>query len=459
MTETMLVPLSCLDRTWLDQSSITIGYVLKSVDVPKVEAAARRLVEKWRLLAGRLEWSKELSIWCIRVPLQGDVSDRLKFTTTKLNKPLGSAPTSLGRDSADILVRPPLKYFRHPSTPSPAEAFASPKVPILSIHISEFTDCTCLGLSAPHVLFDGFGLGQVIRGLNAELNGTPWEVPPSFETNILQKALDKLAASHPFPEEGQEPEALLNVRRDVKQTSFSTALFLGLGIAYDYLWARAEMNAVFLGENVVSKLVQKVKNEVEESGAGWVSTGDILVAWILKAASQAGDATPVHVMSAFSTRAALERENPAVKNYTHNSILPCSMPSFTRQELASKSLAELASDYRRSIDAARNLSSLSAIYQLFNCSPTKPMPTWQRGTVSWTISNQAIGHFDEIDFGDEMLALWHWNVPIVPNNTVVLNKFKGGYIIQGVLDRARWKDVADVVKKMNAGADNVSPEP
>ncbi|KAG6811878.1 hypothetical protein H0H92_005404 [Tricholoma furcatifolium] len=198
-----------------------------------------------------------------------------------------------------------------------------------------------------------------------------------------------------------------------------------------------------------------MKSRHQASGPEWVSTGDILVAWILKAASRVGDNTSVRVLSLFSTRAALEKENPAVKNYPHNSILRCSMPSFTRQELASKSLAELASDYRRSIDAARNLSSLSAIYQLFNCSPTKPMPTWQRGTVSWTISNQAIGHFDEIDFGDEMLALWHWNVPIVPNNTVVLNKFKGGYMIQGVLDRARWKDVADVTKKMNAGADNV----
>ncbi|KAG6806102.1 hypothetical protein H0H92_012697, partial [Tricholoma furcatifolium] len=322
--------------------------------------------------------------------------------------------------------------------------FASLKVPILSIHISEFTDCTCLGISVPHVLFDAFGFGQVIRGLNAELNGTRWEVPPSFETNVLQQALDKLAASHPFPAEGQEPEALLNVRRNFKQVSFSTALLFGLGIAYNYLWGRLEMNAIFLGENVVNELTQKVKDEVKESGAGWVSTGDILVAWILKAISRAGDNTLLRVMSLFSTRAALEKENPAVKNYP---------------QLSSKSLAELASDYRRSIDAARNLSSLSAIYQLFNCSPTKYMPTWQRGTVFWTISNQVIGHFDEIDFGDEMLALWHWNVPSAPTNNIVLNKFKGGYMIQGMLDRATWKDVTDVVKQMNAGADNVSAEP
>ncbi|KAG6810780.1 hypothetical protein H0H92_010347 [Tricholoma furcatifolium] len=431
MAETVLMPLSCLDRTWFDQSSITIGYVLKSVDALKVEAAARRLVEKWRLLAGHLEWSKELCNWCIRVPLQGDVSHRLKLTMTSLNKPLSSAPTDLGQDSADILVRPPLKHFRHSSTPRAAGAFASPKfMPILSIHISEFTNCTCLGLSVPHILFDAFGVGQVIRGLNAELNGTHWEVPPSFETNVLQQALDKLAASHPFPPEGPELEALSNVQRDVKRTSVSTVLSFGLGLAYDYLWARAKMKAVFLGENVVSKLVQKVKNEVKESGAGWVSTGDILVAWILKAASQAGDSTPVHAMSAFSTRAALEKENPAITRYI-----------------------QLAIDYRRSIDAARTLSSLSAVHQLHISFRTKPMLSRKLGTASWTFSNQVIGHFDEIDFGHEMLALWHWNVPIVPNYTFVLNKLNGGYMLQGTLEPARWKDVADVVKEMNVCAD------
>ncbi|KAG6810781.1 hypothetical protein H0H92_010348 [Tricholoma furcatifolium] len=441
MAETMLVPLSCLDRTWLDQSSITVGYVLKSVDAPKVEAAARRLVDKWRLLAGHLEWSKELYNWCIRAPLQGDVSDRFKFTTTTMNEPLDSVPTDLGQDSADILVRPPLKHFRHSSTPSSAGSFASPNLmPILSIHISEFTNCTCLGLSVPHVLFDAFGLGQVIGGLNAELNGTHWEVPPSFETNVLQQALDKLAASHPFPPEGPEPEALSNVQRDVKRTSVSIVLSLGLGLAYDYLWARAEMNAVFLGENVVSKLVQKVKNEVEESGAGWVSTGDILVAWILKV---------------LITR--LKEE--LLTELTDNAVLPCSLPSFTRHELASKSLAELAIDYRRSIDSARTLSSLSAIHQLLISFQTKLMLSRKLGTASWTFSNQVIGHFDEIDFGHEMLALWHWNVPIVPNYTFVLNKLNGGYMIQGTLEPAKWKDVADVVKEMNVCADQISAKP
>ncbi|KAG6809471.1 hypothetical protein H0H92_016113 [Tricholoma furcatifolium] len=396
---TILVPLNVLDRTWLDQSSITLGYVLSTVDIPKIEAAAKRLVDKWRLLAGHLEWSKEHSIWCIRVPLEGDVLHRLTFTTSKLDTPLDSgAFPSLDPTLAEIIVRPSLQYFRHSSVPNSVEAFASSKAPFLSIHVSELTSCACLGISVPHSIFDAFGLGQIIRGLDAELKGTRWEVPQSFEINIVQKALDELAATHPHSTQAPQANAMIAVQRDVVPSSIKNAISCRIAVAYEYFWKKTETKAVYMADAVVNELVEKVKNEVKGSGNEWVSTGDILVAWFLK------------------------------------------------EEIASKSLAELALNYRRAINVTRNVSFINAYYQWLFEIKRKPTLGPKLGVITYKVTNQVIGHFDDINFGHDMLALWHWNLPFT-DRLIVLNKFKGGYIIQGTMRSMWWDAVAEVVRK------------
>ncbi|KAG5633339.1 hypothetical protein DXG03_007546, partial [Asterophora parasitica] len=168
-----------------------MGYVTKSVDNATLEAAGKRVVDKWRLLAGRLERNPSTSMWCIRVPLDGEVANRLKFTTSKLAVTLDAPIIPLDSTSSEILVRPALKYFRHSSTPSSLSAFASSNAPIVSIHVTELSNCACVGISVPHGVFDAFGLGQIIWGLDAELNGKAWTPPPSSETNIMQETLQE----------------------------------------------------------------------------------------------------------------------------------------------------------------------------------------------------------------------------------------------------------------------------
>ncbi|KAG5641014.1 hypothetical protein DXG03_006375 [Asterophora parasitica] len=449
----MLVPLSTLDRN-LERSSITVGYVIKSVDNATLEAAGKRVVDKWRLLAGRLERNPSTSMWSIRVPLEGEVSDRLQFTASKLAVELDAPIIPVDATSSEILVRPSLKYFRHPSTPSSVSAFSTSNAPILSIHVTELSNCACVGISVPHGVFDAFGLGQIIQSLDAELNGKAWTPPPSSETNILQETLQELTAAAPLYT--KEPAALVDIQHELVPPSLKNMVAITADLAYEYLWQKAEVKAVYLGENVVDDMVRKVKDEVKRSGTGFVSTGDVIVAWLLKAAYLGEtDKNTVWGTTIVSIRGPLEEKNPAFNSYTHNGIMPCCPPPLSKEEIASKSLAELAVIHRKAVEEVRNIPFIQAYNHWVAKIGGAAMPTRRRGAESWVFSNQIIGHLDGIDFGSEMKAFWFWNVPFTADHSVILNKFKGGYIIVACLRRSRWEAVAEEVERMKKGENRV----
>ncbi|KAG6905437.1 hypothetical protein DXG01_002736 [Tephrocybe rancida] len=450
MVRTILAPLSSLDQTGMRMSrSLTLGYVLKSAESAKIEVAAKRMVDKWRILAGRPEWSEKLSTWCIRIPLEGDVSHRLKFTTSKLDVPLDMPLTVLGEASAEILARPALHFFRHPATQNSLSGFASSNTPIVSIHVTELTNFTCVGISVPHGVFDVFGLGQIVRSLDAKMWHKPWVAPDSHETNIVRETLSELAAAPPLYAE--EPPTLADVLHHFDRLSVKNIVTYLTGNAYEYLWQKAHCKAVYLGEAVVKEMVQKVKDEVRESGAGWVSTGDVLVAWFLKTSyTKETDTNSVSASSTMSLRSTFADKCPAFDNYPHNGTIHCCMPTLTKAELAAKPLSELAVLHRQTIDAVRNVPFIQAHSHWQATLGGRAMPIRTLGVDSWAFTNHVTGHFDEIDFGSEMVAYWVWAVPVTPDHKVVLNKLKGGYIIQAVIRSSRWDAIVEDVERLKA---------
>jgi len=292
VNQSILYPLSHLDRSGVHATSITVGYVLRPgpFDTASLHNAAIRLVKRWRLLAGHLEWESTESTWAVRVPL-GEIStsdkDLLKFTTSKLlDVPLDvplTPPPSEDSSSACVIPRPALKFFRHSSIPYSLSSLAKQKWPILAIHVTELQNCICIGVSVPHGVFDVFGCGQVIHGLDAELNGKPWTPPEISEKNIMKEALRDLANTAPeFPESESVKTALSNFQRDMVPAKFDSFVRFGVRMAYEHFWQKLETRAVFIEEKMLDNLVNKVKEEVKSMGKGWVSTGDILIAWLIK---------------------------------------------------------------------------------------------------------------------------------------------------------------------------------
>jgi len=283
MADTLINPLSDSDHVGVSTSSITYGYVLKTeVDQKKIKEAFERVVDKWRLLAGRVEWNAETGRHQIRVPMPGKPlpSDYPLVTFTSATHPdVSLNPERLDASSACVLSRPSFKYFRHPNTPNAIGAWASQNLPIISIHVSTLQDCTGVGIVFPHGVFDGFGMGLVIHALDAEMNGKEWEVPAVREVNLLTGAFKELREAPPLVDRPYWTERLSEL--------FTPMSVSGLGrfvasMAYETFWHKVEDRGLFLGADIVKKITDDVKQQVVDEGKGWVSTGDVLLAWLYK---------------------------------------------------------------------------------------------------------------------------------------------------------------------------------
>ncbi|KAF9018581.1 hypothetical protein BDP27DRAFT_1440158 [Rhodocollybia butyracea] len=157
----------------------TFGYVVKTVDVAALEIAAKRVAEKWRLIAGRVEWNTVEKSYQVRVPLSDSLPKGYALTKFTMEKMTSTELpiASVKENSAQFLEKPPITYFRHPTTLNSLHDYASKHAPILSIHVSLLANCACVGITIPHGIFDGMGMSQVVEGLNCMLNNVPWAPP------------------------------------------------------------------------------------------------------------------------------------------------------------------------------------------------------------------------------------------------------------------------------------------
>ncbi|KAF9063135.1 hypothetical protein BDP27DRAFT_1385002 [Rhodocollybia butyracea] len=287
----VVVPLSGIDQNVVHNVGITFGYVVKAVDVAALQKAAQHTADKWRLLAGRVEWDAARKTYQVRVPVSKSLPEdyaSIKFTTTEFPS-FSLNLTSLDEDSRQILDRPPLKYFRARTTPSSLNAYAAKRFPLMAIHVSLLQNCTCVGISFPHGVFDAIGMA--------------WQSAGASQFN------DGACSSNNHE-----------------------LLSLWLSIAFEMLWHRSTTRAVHLGPRTVEHIMVRMTKESEESGKPLVSKGDMLIAWLLK----------ISINSVFSMRQILSEINPEFEQYPHNAYTPIALPLIDIRSLSSMSLYELA---------------------------------------------------------------------------------------------------------------------
>ncbi|KAG6848648.1 hypothetical protein H0H93_015279 [Arthromyces matolae] len=255
----------------------------------------------------------------------------------------------------------------------------------------------------PHTVLEAFGIGQFIHALDNELHGRPWEAPPlPSEINVVQEALDDLeAAPSLFDCIHRESATYAGLRRDFTKSSFMNNLSNSRAFLSEFIWGRIEDKSVYLNGKTLGKLLREVKDEVRTIDGGSVTTSDILVAWILKAMyANESDMKPVSLISAISIRRVLGSKYPAMKDYSRtctflgrgvslidNAIMFSPLPSFTKQQLAEQSLAELAILHRQRLETTTNEAWIQA---------------YNRHDEPWMFTNQAIGRIDQIEFGSKM---------------------------------------------------------
>ncbi|KAG6820002.1 hypothetical protein H0H93_006621 [Arthromyces matolae] len=447
MDDSVIVPLTRYDKHH-DNSVVTLAYIVQTVDVSSLRNAALRVVDKWRLMAGRIERCNDGSSWCIRVPMKGDVSRRLGFTTSRFETTLDSSYFVDKADPIRVVLRPPCEYFRDPSIPYSLQGYCLSDTPFISIHVTELANCTCIGFTFPHFVLDAQGMGHFLYALNAELHGRPWDIPTISKTNVFQTILDNLEASAPVAEESSPSPSVL--RRALSPVTFINTLIHESRLLYELRYRNLETKAVYIPVHALKKLVQKTRYEAKGSGLEFISTGDIITAWMLKATfSNETDNNDVHVGVVISARNALS-QFPEMQSYSQNAVGVVPFPIMTKQELAKKSLAEVAVWHRQGCDSFHNDTSWVQGYDSYlktNRIPKVLRPReWGQEPIAFT--NASIAGIENIDFGSKLLLLCAFYTPTEPIHLISINKLNDGYVLLGNLRRTRWNAVAAAVQKL-----------
>ncbi|BGP40653.1 hypothetical protein JCM10449v2_004615 [Rhodotorula kratochvilovae] len=481
----MLIELSPIDAGSSDLG-LTRGFVfaLPGADGPAGEA----LVDALRTAAEGVK-----RVWALDIPNKVDETPLCAFTTSRVEIPYhetigaGAPLPPLSPSSPSGEVHPFIApHFRHPKTPHTLKQHAKDCHPLLSIHVTRFADAVALGVSAPHGVFDGTGLAQVLKGIGAGLRGEEWTPPPLHERNPVTTvrerlmgpdfaALDAQAAEKPPVLQGWTPFSVLAL------------LSLLLQALWENWWHKDALRYAFISREKVDALVEEVKAEVkmETDGKEWVSTGDVLTAWVLKNLHTVDSSAPgsVSCSPVFNVRSLFSGATPDLAphlaTHTGNAVVPypLSPTSIPFTHLASMSAGALALLHRRTLSACKSLPWLRAMLLAGERAsnggrvPYVPARDWpwridrKGGTTRWIVSNH-MGSFaglripratvgganaDGEGEGDLPLLAYYRHVaaPLNLNGAFALQLSDMGVFIVASARKVRWESLMRAIAALD----------
>ncbi|KAL8292650.1 hypothetical protein RQP46_001262 [Phenoliferia psychrophenolica] len=386
------------------------------LDPSLVDQAVRRMVCKWKMLSGRLEWSEERRVWALQIPDVLPASYATHTFTTSTSDYSYETP-ALTSTTAAILPRPPQALFRHPSTPKQAADYAKSNAPLLAVHItalSNHPEIIFLGICVPHTLVDATGMGMIVHALECELRGEEWTAPElqsEDSPNRLEVAvLDELECVKDVDKDGAEH----SIVRDYRLATVWSKVVLIANVFWEYTFHQTERKNIFLGSDVVKTIVEPVKREVKEATGGklFVSTGDVLWGCV---------------------------------------------PYIPVSSLQSTSIASLALLHRHHLDEARVPSTLSALLKLGDSGDI--IPRRKMGMDFWHFSNQTNARITDFRGLGPLLSYWSYTVPLAIDHTVLFTELNGGYLLLGSMRRRRWGRIGGVLERLElARADDGAGE-
>ncbi|GAA6018578.1 hypothetical protein JCM10207_007223 [Rhodosporidiobolus poonsookiae] len=478
----MLVRLRPMDTNI--QAQICVGWVcsmpsagvasLREKLVEDIKAATERVVQKWPLLAGKAVWLKQDGIFAIDVP--DTLPDKL-FTLTQstIDVPYPvSDPLSSRRPGFEPL--PDRAHYQGFVVPPTIDTLAKKGMPLLALHFTFFADAVALGITLPHQVLDGTGSGLVVKAINAELWGDTWEVPPMTEANPLAAAVGSL----PPPTREEVPADYDKVFGRASIPGIVKALVRS---AWEkYWWKTGEVDYLFIRRAVVERLAPEVKEavRVQTQGKEYVSTSDVLTAWVFKTAEFVNSDSPATLEASgiFSVRKHLSTPTQNLESYPHNAVLPYPLfdPPVPFADFSSLSLADLALRHRRSLELYRSKPLVAALDR--DVAPYPIMPRREL-PLPWPL-NQLVGKgpthetssrclwnnldcdFSRLSLPDPAvegdakdrpalprLAFYFFSImPFTPDHNDHLYQVDEGYMLRGALRPQVRKALEEAVQKL-----------
>ncbi|KAG7096563.1 hypothetical protein E1B28_003985 [Marasmius oreades] len=458
-----LYPLTPFDRLF-ERSTFVTGWLLEGkLDEQVLSDAIQKVTEKWRMLAGRVVSREEGegTSWYLKIPL-GPLPPTYatyKITTTSSPNPLSFYNITLPLQHG-INNSLPYTLFLHADTPRHYKAWAEGGgVPLTCWHLTYFNEgYTCLGFARSHGVFDGVGAVQVVNAVVDELAGneTEWTPPPlplpGMVENPVQRALEEISAQNP----GEDGFPL-------KSPLYSAMGVTGaLGMAAWHLreryWRNAVPRCLVIPDRVVTSLVRGVRQRVLEErgrvglGTEEVSTGDVLVAWLMKTIYSRGTNphTTVHCSNLASFRSLLGSDKEILK-YPHNAWTPLPYPPYSVEDLNSLPLHELS---RRLAEARHSFDKVhvACAYNTLRKHPLA-MPVHETADESFLVSNVSASRILEADWGMKTICGYRYsltpNALLLTNSAYVSGRLpNGSHLIEVTVSEERIKLVKEEVNRL-----------
>ncbi|KAK4701128.1 hypothetical protein P7C70_g5109, partial [Phenoliferia sp. Uapishka_3] len=329
-----------------------------------------------------------------------------------------------------------------PTTPTSLASYARSRRPLLAIHAKILKDAVCVDITLPHGVFDATGMGMVIHAIDSELSGKPWKLPKS---SGLRGSIH-LAATQPENHTGEveDVDVYKTFLRDFVKAAVWSWISLLVTMLWEYVWGRAETRGVFLSHEIVEEIIEPAKSEVEGASRGkeWVSTGDVLFAWILKATFRESlSPTKVALAAVFSIRPII----PDLQDYALNAAVQFSLPFLTAASISSLPLSALALLHRRTLNSARTPSFVGKYFRNLSQAPLIRRAV---GEHAWLFTNQVVAKLEKFEALGTIRGLWIFEAPLMLDHVVCINRLNEGYLLMGVLRRSEWKKIEQVVKEL-----------
>lgn len=317
----------------------------------------------------------------------------------------------------------PHSLFLHPSTPRRYVAWESSSHPLVCFHLTYFPaegthpSHTCIGFARCHGVFDGVGAAAVMRAIAAEMKGRDWDIPilpcEGLNMNPVQMAMDWEVAARDRQGQGYPGHggySVLGIGGSLKTVGWHVR---------EKWWRGAVQNILILPKRAHDRLIGRVRADLERlSGEpGKVSTGDILVAWLLKVglalfvhfirtyswygsqvvySSGTSASRMVHCSNFASFRSILSMHDDAIQDYPHNAFAPLPYPVFSVGDLNRLRLHELA----HCLAVSRLSFSMSDVVSAYHTLSQSPlaMPIHPDTEETLYISNVSASRIMETDW-------------------------------------------------------------
>ena len=262
-----------------------------------LKKALRNLVDKWPRLGSRLVRNKQVCVRDLnqrnqthyRALYQGllechvpttfsDDQPAFAYSFEQHNGPMPNIPQRSAISQPQLLTI--IDHFRSTTSPRTASDLLNKDIPIMSLHITQFSDVTCVGLSLPHAVVDVMGFGIIMRAWCSIIADDHAKVP-------------SLIVGDPFADYGPPYPSTRSGVKALRASMISTARVWGLRGKIRYfgrlilelaLSPKEHCGLFFIPKSVVDRIREDGMREAKErgKGGGWVSENDVITAILVK---------------------------------------------------------------------------------------------------------------------------------------------------------------------------------